>query len=673
MPELIDMLFSSGSFIPHGHCYLWQPELVWLHILSDSLIALAYYSIPLTLVYFVQQRKDLPFNWIFLLFGAFIISCGTTHLMEVWTLWHPTYWLSGLLKAFTAIISLYTAIVLVQLLPQALTLPGPTQLAEINQNLEQQIRDREQAEAQFRQLNQNLETEVAQRTAELNISMGQVQDSVERIALAMNAAKMGSFDWDLVTQKITWSYYHEILWGYKPGTAEHSYQDWAQRIHPEDLSKAESDIQAAMATASNYYSEYRVIWEDGSVHWIVGFGQFYFNPEEQPFRMMGMVQDITARKQVEESLQLSEERLRLATEAADIGMWFWDLVEDKLVWTDYCKRLFGFSSDLEINYDLFLNALHPQDRDRTHAAVQQAIAEQKEYSVEYRSVWGDGSIHWLLAQGRAFYNGQNQPIRMMGIVQDITTRKLAEVVLQEQTLELSKMNSQLIQTTALVNQRNQELDQFAHIISHDLKAPLRAISNLSNWIQEDLGDQVPPETQEHLELLGSRVARMDGLISGLLAYARIGYQETSRETFDLNELLLEIVDSLDIPSEFTVLFPPTLTVNVNRLLLNQVFTNFLSNAVKHHNRPNGQIQITAQIDEQEYKFSVADNGPGISPKHHSRIFDIFHTLQAEEKEGSTGVGLAIIKKIIERVGGKIWLESEEGQGTTFYFTWPLNS
>src|SRR5919202_1662453 len=128
---LLDSLktfLDSEGFIPHGHCYLWKPELVWLHIVSDSLIALAYYSIPFMLVYFVRQRRDVPYPGIFLMFGSFIIACGTTHLLEVWTLWHPTYWLSGLLKAFTAIVSLYTAVELVPLVPKALDLPSPTQL-----------------------------------------------------------------------------------------------------------------------------------------------------------------------------------------------------------------------------------------------------------------------------------------------------------------------------------------------------------------------------------------------------------------------------------------------------------------------------------------------------------------------------------------------------------------
>jgi two-component system NtrC family sensor kinase len=140
---------TDSSFIPHGHCYLWKPSLVWLNIISDSLIALVYYSIPIALVYFVHKRKDFPFKWIFLLFGAFIVSCGTTHLMDIWTLWHPTYWLSTFIKCITAIISLYTAIALLPIIPQALALPSPAQLEAANYQLKLALRELENTQAQL--------------------------------------------------------------------------------------------------------------------------------------------------------------------------------------------------------------------------------------------------------------------------------------------------------------------------------------------------------------------------------------------------------------------------------------------------------------------------------------------------------------------------------------------
>jgi signal transduction histidine kinase len=149
MWESLGNSFYSGDFIPHGHCYLWKPELVWLHVIADTLITLAYYSIPIMLVNFVRQRQDIPFNRIFLLFGAFIVSCGTTHLMEIWTLWHPNYWLSGLVKAITALVSVYTALEMIPLLPKVLALPSPAQLEEANQTLIEEIVERKRAQAEL--------------------------------------------------------------------------------------------------------------------------------------------------------------------------------------------------------------------------------------------------------------------------------------------------------------------------------------------------------------------------------------------------------------------------------------------------------------------------------------------------------------------------------------------
>src|ERR1700741_1146196 len=128
-------LLSSQDFMPHGYCYLWDRGLVWRHLISDVLIALAYFSIPITLLYFVRRKRDLPFHWIFVCFGVFIVACGSPHVMEVWTLWHATYWLSGIIKAVTALASVPTAVLLVQLVPKAIDLPSPDKLKEVNQDL----------------------------------------------------------------------------------------------------------------------------------------------------------------------------------------------------------------------------------------------------------------------------------------------------------------------------------------------------------------------------------------------------------------------------------------------------------------------------------------------------------------------------------------------------------
>jgi len=166
MSEFLSKLFSS-DFMPHGACYLWRPEIVWLHAASDTLIALSYYLIPIVLIYFVRKRTDLPFNWIFVMFGAFILACGTTHVMEVWAIWDPVYRLSGVIKAFTAVVSIATAVMLVKLIPQALALPSPTQLRTANLNLEREIKERRLVEEALHHAHDELEARVRDRTEQL--------------------------------------------------------------------------------------------------------------------------------------------------------------------------------------------------------------------------------------------------------------------------------------------------------------------------------------------------------------------------------------------------------------------------------------------------------------------------------------------------------------------------
>jgi light-regulated signal transduction histidine kinase (bacteriophytochrome) len=232
----------------------------------------------------------------------------------------------------------------------------------------------------------------------------------------------------------------------------------------------------------------------------------------------------------------------------------------------------------------------------------------------------------------------------------------------------------LAQTTAILEKRNAELDQFAYIVSHDLKAPLRAIANLSQWLEEDLDGYLTEETRHQMNLLRGRVHRMEALINGLLQYSRVGRLQSELEVVDVEALLAEVIDSLAPPPEFTVTVMsgmPTLLTEC--LPLEQVFANLISNGIKHNHRPDGHIVISVVEQTDFYEFAVKDNGPGIAPEFHEKVFVMFQTLEARDTVENTGVGLAIVKKIIEDKGGTISVESEPNQGATFRFTWPKQS
>jgi light-regulated signal transduction histidine kinase (bacteriophytochrome) len=259
----------------------------------------------------------------------------------------------------------------------------------------------------------------------------------------------------------------------------------------------------------------------------------------------------------------------------------------------------------------------------------------------------------------------------IAVIEDIRQLKQVRVELQQRATELERVNSLLALTNALLKKQNEELDQFAYVSSHDLKAPLRAISNLSEWIEEDVGDQLPDDNRHQLSLLRNRVHRMENLINGLLRYSRAGRRESLVEAVDVNELLQEVVASITVPEGFHIKWSIDLPIlHTNRVALSQVFANLIGNGIKHHDRSNGQILITAEEQKDLIEFAVVDDGPGIEPTYHEKVFTIFQTLRARDDFESTGIGLSIVKKIVDAEGGTIALESDLGAGATFRFTWP---
>jgi PAS domain S-box-containing protein len=257
-----------------------------------------------------------------------------------------------------------------------------------------------------------------------------------------------------------------------------------------------------------------------------------------------------------------------------------------------------------------------------------------------------------------------------GVVYDITAKKEL-VALRKAEEELAKLNNDLESAVRKLSHANEELQDFAHVTAHDLKTPLRAIGTLADWLSKDYADKFDEQGKEKVRLLVTRAVQMSALIDNILRYSRVGHDITKKQRVDLNTLLSEVIAGIDPPENIEITFEnelPVLMCDGTQIL--QVFQNLLSNAVKYIDKPRGQIKIGCVEQDAFWKFSVTDNGSGIEKRHYERIFKLFQTLSPCDGIESTGIGLSIVKKIVELNGGSVCVESEVGKGSTFLFTLP---
>jgi PAS domain S-box-containing protein len=455
-----------------------------------------------------------------------------------------------------------------------------------------------------------------------------------------------------------------------------TYYDLYDRDGIRNLTKSEVPLFRALQGEVVISQEMMIKSQLGGDRSILASGTAIYGAAGEKLGAVVMMKDITAFKQAEIErlrVQLYNERLSIAMRVGKVGAWTWDLVTKKIFWTPEFEVLFDYEAgSTQQVYSEWLDRVHPDDRDRIETTLQQAIdGVSPEYRCDYRIVLRNGNIRWIDVIGELHCDEQGNHKSISGLVYDVTDRKQLEILTQTQTADLQRLNNSLMLAQQQLQERNQELDRFVSIAAHDLKAPLRAIANLSEWIEADLQEQIPGKNPQ-LKLLRQRVKRMDVLIDGLLRYSRAGKEELAIETVDVAEMLTETIDSLAPPADFKIeMATPMPTLDTKRLLLSQVFANLISNAIKHHERIDGRVEITVEDLGDRDLFSVIDDGPGISKAaDRDRIFEIFQTLNSPaDSTENTGIGLALVKKIVEGEGGNIWLDDEHQQGCRFCFTW----
>lgn len=477
-----------------------------------------------------------------------------------------------------------------------------------------------------------------------------------------------------------------IVWEYDPATARFTFvsqsaaeilgypvEQWLQQpnfwqnlIHPEDRARVvQSYHQEKLGRDCSL--EYRCIAADGRVVWLRDRLHFARDREGKS-QLRGLMLDITTAKQTEAELRESEARFRTMADSAPVMIWMagtdslWEFANQS--WLNFTGR----SLKQELG-EGWTEAVHPQDVSRCVETYLSAFHSRQEFAQEFRLRRADDTYRWIFEKGSPRFTPDGSFAGYIGCCLDISDRKVSEDVLKTRAEELTYLTTVLAQTNVTLEKRNQELDQFAYVASHDLKAPLRAIANLSEWIEEDLSDKLTADTRHQMNLLRGRVHRMEALINGLLQYSRVGRMDTPKSEVSVGDLLAEVVDSLSPPETFSIEIAPMPTIVTEKLPLQQVFTNLISNAIKYHPRQDGRVSISVQKYASNYEFVVADDGDGIAPEYHDKVFGIFQTLSPRDTIESTGIGLAIVKKIVEQQGGTIRLKSQPGQGAAFYFTW----
>ena len=353
-------------------------------------------------------------------------------------------------------------------------------------------------------------------------------------------------------------------------------------------------------------------------------------------------------KQKELNLIRNAEFIRRILESSQDCIKVLDLQGRLLYMNGRGQDLMEIDNFAQVQYEPWLNFWQDCDRQAAQIAFATARAGGVGRFDGYCAT-AKGTPKWWEVVVTPMLGKDDRVQEILSVSRDLTARKIAEEALKE---------------------RNQELDRFTYIVSHDLKAPLRGISNLSEMIVEDLQGQIPPDNQHQLNLLQQRVLRMNALIDGLLKYSRIGRQTLATESVDLGELLREIIDFLDPPKGFKITgILPLPTLVTKKLLLSQVLTNLIGNAIKHHDRDRGQIDLTVKDCGRYYQLAIADDGPGIPEADRERIFEMFETLKNKTSTTNTGIGLALVKKIVLGEGGELWLDSKGDRGCKFCFSW----
>lgn len=513
------------------------------------------------------------------------------------------------------------------------------------------------------------QTELAWRESELQLRM------------ALNVSQMGTWDWNLKTNLITWSERTEEIFGYAPSTFDGTYEGFINRIHPEDRDKFIQACSQSLEKKIPCSLEYRLLLPDGIIRWVAEKGDFLFDDRGQPLRLSGVMMDITERKLAEEKLKKNEANLLAAQRIAHVGSWEFDVQSQQLTWSQEKCRIFGLDpSEPEPTYPQLMEMIHPDDRPIFEQAVNQALASGTSYEIVFRIKRPNGQIRHIETKGESVFNDSKQIIQLFGTVVDITERKLAE----EETLKALQRERELSEAKS----------RFIAMASHEFRTPLTTIQSSADLLQRYSERLAPEKQQEHFKRISSAVEEMNLMVQDvlLLSEAEAGKLEFNPAPVDLVQLCWSLVADLKMAGNhqnnitFNLSCDSTAPLNntvssegnkekstqyvLDEKLLRYTLKNLLSNALKYS--PQGSpIRFELTCHQNQVVFQIQDQGMGIPSEAIPRLFESFYRASNVGIIQGTGLGLAIAKQCIDLHAGQITVDSSVGTGTTFTVTLPF--
>lgn len=499
-----------------------------------------------------------------------------------------------------------------------------------------------------------------------------LRESQERFQLIARAANDAIWDWNLITNDVWWNEGVLSVFGYSLEQVENTSTWWYEHIHPDDRERVVTGIHKVIDNGGKRWSdEYRFLRADGDFNYVFDRG-FAVHRDGKPVRMVGAMQDITARKCAEEALRQSQDRLQIVLDASQLGLWYCDLPFDILNWSERTKEHFWLPPDAVVPIDLFYEIIHPDDRELTRLAIDKSINEKTYYDIEYRTVNPHTSaIKWIRAIGHGFYDDDGNPTRFDGITIDVTDDKLIQS--EREHLLMSEKAARTEAETA-----NRLKDEFLATLSHELRTPLSSILGWSRLLRER---QVEGEQAVRaIETIERNAKSQSQLIEDILDVSRIisGKLRLDVRPVELASIIETTIESLrpaaeakDIRIQRVIDSGGMISGDADRL--QQVIWNLLSNAIKFTPKQ-GRVQVKLERVNSHVEIIVADNGIGIMEEDLPFIFDRFRQSDSSttRQHGGLGIGLAIVRHLVELHGGTVHAASEGlNQGTVFTIIFPL--